>query len=32
MKKIDAKNISEELYPVASETILGIISSIDREI
>lgn len=28
MKKIEAKNISEELYPVTSETIMGNIQKI----
>lgn len=32
MKKIDAKNISEELYPVTNETILGMIGKMEREI
>lgn len=32
MKKIEAKNISEELYPVTSETIMGNIQKIQAEI
>lgn len=32
MKKINAKNISEELNPITNETILGKISQMDSEI
>jgi hypothetical protein len=32
MKKIDAKNISEELYPVTNETIAELIRKMDGEI
>lgn len=32
MKKIDAKNISEELYPITNETIVGSIHRVEAEI
>lgn len=32
MKKIDAKNVAEELYPVTNEAMLGYIKEVDREV
>lgn len=32
MRKIDARNITEELYPVTNETIGGLIRKMDEEI
>jgi hypothetical protein len=32
MKKIDAKNIAEELYPITNEAILGFIKQVDKEV
>lgn len=32
MKKIDAKNITEELYPITTETIVKNIRKIENEI
>lgn len=32
MRKIDAKNITEELYPVTNETIEVLIMKLDQEI